>query len=219
MPTTVANYEALASRHTDLIRKALEGSIFFAPYTQTLPTALTGTGSALLALDPGWVDVGWCDQKTGATWGNKITTSDVDSWGSVEPTRRDIVMVDRTLKFMAQETNKTSLGLKLGIDLSTSTLDSTTKELAIASPARPALTYMRAFGIFQDGTGSDAIYIARLCPRVTVTDIGDEVWSPDGVAGAEVTMTAFYDTTAGFSMKYFFGGPGWASRATEMGWS
>lgn len=223
MPIVTTNYEAMAVRHTDLIRKALEGSVFFAPSTTALPTALTdGSGSALIQLPTGasgWTDVGWCDQKTGATWGAKTTNSDVTSWGSVEPTRRDIVTVDRTLKFIAQETNRQSLGLKLRVDLTSSTLDSVTKELAVAAPPRPALTYWRAFGIFQDGSGSDSIYIARLCPRVAVTDVGDEVWSPDGVATSEVTMTAFMDSAAGYAMKYFFGGPGWASRAAEMGWS
>ncbi|GAA0632166.1 hypothetical protein GCM10010174_61460 [Kutzneria viridogrisea] len=218
MPT-VANYEALANRHTDLIRKALEGSVFFAPATEPLPTALTSASGALNALTSNWVDVGWCDQKTGASWGSKVTTSDVDSWGAVEPTRRDIVRVDRTLKFLSQETNKTSLALKLGVDPASMTLDSSTKELQVTSPQRPALIYWRALGIFQDGSGSDAIYIARLCPRVTVTDIGDEVWSPDNVAASEITMTAFTDNTAGYAMRSFFGGPGWISRATEMGFS
>lgn len=219
MPT-VANYEALASRHDDLIRKALEGSVFFAPQAEPLPTALTSTSSgALNALTANWVDVGWCDQKSGATWSAKTTTSDVQSWGVVEPTRRDIVSIDRTLKFQAQETNKTALALRLGVDPTTFSLDATSKELQVASPLRPALIYWRALGIFQDGTGSDAIYIARLCPRVTVTDIGDEVWSPDNVATCEVTMTALTDPVAGYAMKYFFGGPGWITRATEMGFS
>jgi hypothetical protein len=218
-PTTTT-YEQMAARHTDLIRKALEGSIFFAPYNTALPTALTsGASSALIQLSSSWTDIGWCDQKTGATWGNKTTTSDVASWGIVEPTRRDIVAVDRTLKFLSQETNKQSLALKLGVDASTMTLDATTKELQVVSPPRPALTFWRALGIFQDGSGSDTIYVARLCPRVTVTDIGDEVWSPDGVAAAEITMTAFTDSNAGYAMKYFFGGPGWAARASEMGFS
>jgi hypothetical protein len=217
---TVANYEALASRHTDLIRKALEGSIFFAPQTEPLPTALTSTGTgALNALTSNWIDVGWTDQKTGATWSAKTTTSDVQSWGVVEPTRRDIVAIDRTLKFIAQETNKQALALKLGVDPASMTLDATSKELQVTSPLRPALIFWRALGIFQDGTGSDAVYIARLCPRVTVTDVADEVWSPDNVATCEVTMTAFTDPVAGYAMKYFFGGPGWISRATEMGFS
>ena len=218
MPTTTT-YEAMAARHTDLIRKGLEGSIFMAPYTTALPTAITGAGGALLQLDGTWQDVGWTDQKTGATWSNKTTTSDVTSWGAVEPTRRDIVAVDRTLKFIAQETNKQTLALKFGVDPTTMSVDPTTKELGVALPPRPNLIYWRVYAIFQDGSGTDAVYGVRLCPRVTVTDIGDEVWAPDNTTGIEITMTAFIDPTAGYGMKNFFGGPGWQSRVTEMGFS
>lgn len=217
-PTTTT-YDELKNLQSDLIRKALEGSIFLAPYTATLPIALTaGDGAGLLPLPDGYEDVGWCDKGDGATWSRSVDTSDVTSWGSAEPTRRDITKQSDGLKFTGQETKRSTIELYEGVDLSTVVPAATTGEITFDRPSRPATRYFRVFGLFQDGVGADAIYVAKLLPRANVTDSGDQKWTDgDDPVGYEVTLTANYDEVAKTSMRFFFGGPGWRSRLVDMG--
>jgi hypothetical protein len=218
VPTT---YDTIQQRQSDLIRRALEGSIFIAPYTATLPTALTsGAGGDLTALPAGYEDVGWTDKKNGATWSRKPTTTDTTSWGSLEPTRQDITADVRTLKFIAQETKRLSLQLYEGTDLTGVAPDATTGEVSFSPATRPNTIFYRVFGLFVDGAAGHEIYVGRLLPRAIVTDLGDQVWTDDGdVAGYEVTLTATVDATAGYAVRHFFGGPGWQELVSEMGWA
>jgi hypothetical protein len=217
-PTT---YDALQKRKNELIRKALEGSIFVAPDGNTLPTAMTtGASGDLLSLPDGFVDVGWVDSKQGATWARKPTVADVDSWGSLEPTRTDFTADDRSLQFTAQETKAITLELAEGVDMSTVVPDATTGEVQFAVPIRPETRYYRAFGLFVDGDGSNAIYVGRLMPRAVVTAVGDEVWSQDTDAVVRpLTLSARTDSTVGYAMRHFFGGPGWQAILSEMGFA
>lgn len=216
---TTTTFDALQQRKNELIRKALEGSVFVAPFTADLPTTLTsGSNGDLNALPTGYVDVGWVDDKQGATWSRKPTTADVTSWGSVEPTRTDITKDDRVVKFTAQETKAITLELAEGVDMSGVTPDGTTGEVSFSSSTRPETRYYRVFGLFVDGDGADSIYIGRLLPRAVVTSIGDQVWSNTADALVyPLEMSARIDSVAGYSVKHFFGGPGWQAILSELG--
>lgn len=217
-PTTTT-YDQLKKKQSDLIRKALEGSIFIADESVALPTALTsGDAANLLQLPAGFEDIGWVDKGDGATWSRSVDMSDVDSWGAVEPTRTDITKQTDGLKFTAQETKRRTLELYEGVNLSEVKPDATTGEVRFDRPSRPATRHFRAFGLFVDGSGADTIYVAKLAPKASVTDTGDQKWSDgDDPVGYEVTMTAKYDATAGTAMRFFFGGPGWKKLLTAMG--
>lgn len=214
-------YAAMAVQKQQLVRKALQGSVFLAPYSATLPASMTtGSSSALNALPAGYTDVGLVDKKSGVTWGRKVTTADTPAWGFAQPVRRDVTAVDMTIKFMMLETSKTSLGLQNGLDLSAVTADSTTKEITFASPSRPATIYYRMFGLFVDGAGTAQIFVGKSAPKVAITDVSDEQWTDGEVVGYEVTATAFVDSVAGYSMQYYYGGPGWAASGyTDAGFS
>ncbi|SFO82381.1 hypothetical protein SAMN05421810_10177 [Amycolatopsis arida] len=217
-PTTTT-YDALKRKQSELIRKALEGSIFIADHTADLPTALTsGDAAGLLPLPAGYEDIGWVDKGDGATWSRSVDTAEVDSWGAVEPTRTDITKQTDGLKFTAQETKRKTLELYEGVNLGSVVPDPTTGEVRFDRPARPATRYFRVFGLFVDGVGPDTIYVAKLAPRATVTDTGDQKWSDDDdPVGYEVTLTAKYDEDAGTAMRFFFGGPGWKALLADMG--
>lgn len=89
-PTTTT-YDQLKLKQSELIRKALEGSIFLADESAELPTALTaGADAAPLPLPAGCTDLGWVNKGDGATGTRSTDTSDVESWGVVESTRTDI---------------------------------------------------------------------------------------------------------------------------------
>jgi hypothetical protein len=217
--TTPTTYDDLKNLQNDLIRKALEGSVFIAPYSAAVPAALTtGVGAGLVPLATDYEDVGWCDKGTGATWSRSVDTSDVTSWGSVEPTRRDITKETKGIKFIAQETKRQTIELYEGVDLSTLTPTAVTGEVTFDSPDRPQTKFFRVFGLFQDGVGVDTVYVAKLLPMAVVTDTADQKWvDGDSPVGYEVSLTAMKDPVLKTAVRHFFGGPGWRSRLVAMG--
>jgi hypothetical protein len=210
------NFAALAERKNQLIRKALAGGVFIAPDTAGLITALTGSDSLLAALPTGYRHLGWLSDD-GLSFSSDVTTSDVTSWGSLEPTRRDITQKTTTFSFTAQETSRATLELYLGQDLSAATPDATSGELRIEESTRPATKYWRTLALATDGAADEEIYVARYMPRTAVSDIGDQTFSGgDDPIGWNVTMTAYLDSDAGFATAYIFGGPGWEALLADM---
>jgi hypothetical protein len=212
-------YEDLANKQVELIRKALAGSLFFAPMSSTLPTTLTTGASADLATLPtGYEDIGWVSKDDGATWSRSTEVSEVTSWGAFDPTRRDINADVNGLQFTAQETKLLSLQMYYDVDLSGVTPTAITGEVQFSQPTRPSTKYYRAYGIFVDGSGVDAIYVSRSLPRASVTERGDQVWTDgDDPVAYQMTMSAAVDSTAGYSVRHYFGGPGWRSLLVAMG--
>lgn len=217
----MADYTTIAHRQATLIRKALQGSVFIAPYTAAAITSITtGSSQDIAPLPTGYTDVGMVDKKNAITWASKLTTQEVMAFGDVYPARRDVTKIDASLKFSMLETNKTSLQLYLGQDLTTTPLDPTTRELKITQLSRPSTIPYRVLGLFQDGTGVNAIYVARFYPRAFVTDVTDQKWDDDTDALMwDVSMTAQTDTVLGTSVVHFFGGPGWASTLAQTGFN
>jgi hypothetical protein len=217
----VADYSSISHRQATLIRKALQGSVFVAPYTATAITSITtGSSQDIAPLPTGYVDVGMIDKSSAVTWASKVTTQEVMAWGDVYAARRDITKIDASVKFTMLETNRTALQLFIGQDLTGIALDNTTKELKITQLSRPSPIPYRLLGIFQDGVGANAIYVARFYPRAFVTDITDQKWDDDQDAlSYDVTMTAQLDSTLGTSVVHYFGGPGWASTLAQTGFN
>jgi len=218
----VPSYDTLQKRQNDLIRKALEGSLFIAPFTSTAITTLTtsaGTPAviSLTTLPAGYDDLGWIDKGDGLTFGRDIDSTDVESWGSVEPTRRDITKDVTTLECTAQETKRATLELYYGLDLSGVTPTPVTGEVAFPKPSRPSSRFVRALAIAKDGDGADAIYLGRFLPRANVTDIAEQKWSDGDPLNYHVTLTGYKDPTLGYSERYLFGGPGWVTQLVDMG--
>ncbi len=207
------DYTSIAHRQSQLIRKALQGSVFVAPYSAPAITSIT-TGAAMdiAPLPTGYVDVGMIDKKSAVTWASKTTVQEVTAWGDVYPVRRDITKIDGTLKFNMLETNKMSIQLYLGQDISSVPVAPVTKELSITQSARPAPIPYRVLGIFQDGVGANAIYMARFYPRAYVTDVTDQKWDDDADAVMwDVTMAPQIDAAVGSPCVHFFAGAGWAA--------
>jgi hypothetical protein len=216
-PTTT--YDDLKNKQSHLIRKALEGSVMLAADDALAPVALTGGANAdLLELPPEYVDIGWVTKADGATWPRSTDTSDVESWGSVEPTRVDITKETVGIKFTAQETNKGTLELYEGVDLSSVIPDATTGEITFDRPSRPRIRYYRVLGVFVDGSGADTIYVGKLLTRCNVTEKEDQKWSDgDDPVTYGVTLNGNYDAALGTACRYYFGGPGWRDLLEDMG--
>lgn len=142
MPT----FNELRSRQQELIRKGLEGAIFVKRHEATDPpiTSLMDA-SGLLALPPGYSDVGHITKDQGANWTRDIATSDVMSLGATEPTRRDITSDVTGLAFTMQESKRAVFELYEGVDLSAVTQD--------AGPATAAVDEVQTVTISGAPTG------------------------------------------------------------------
>jgi hypothetical protein len=214
------SYDALQTKKNELIRKAINGSVFGGPESAAAIATLTDTtDSKLKPLPTDYGDYGWLTDD-GAQYARSVDTSDVTSWGSTEPTRSDVTKDTTTLQIACQETNMATIGLYTGADMSTVTPAAGSGEVQIAKPATPKSRFYRVLSVAVDESDDGEIYIARFLPRAKVTDYGDQKQANgDDPILWTVTFTSFIDSTLGFSEKYIFGGPGWKALLVSMGWS
>lgn len=211
-------YATLRDKKTELIRKARDGSAFIAPFSANAITTLTtGAGKDLAALPTGYEDLGWTSTD-GASYSRETETSDVRSFGSVEPTRSDVTSDTMTMGVTAQETKLLTLQLYTGADLTTLEAAAVTGEVQIEKPARPGFRYYRVLGLFVDDTDAGELYVARFMPRARVTEFGEQAFTDgEDPISYPLTFTGYEDSVLGYSHKWFFGGPGWHALLDEMG--
>lgn len=226
------SYDALANKQRQLIRKALDGSVFAAPFalangTATAPiaalTAKTGTSPneviSLVALPAEWDDLGLLTTD-GASYASDVSSSDVQSWGQVTPSRTDIISDTTTLTVVAQETKALTVGIMAGVDAAGLTPNVDTGELSIPKATRPQGRYYRLLGMAVDLSDAGEIYIARFLPRAKLTNRGEQAFGGgDDPISWNFTFTGEVDDTLGYSERWIFGGAGWNALLTEMGWS
>lgn len=224
MTVTPHVFADIAEKQDQLIRKALDGSVFLAASSVDLITALTVdgpvTGTPTLALLPaGYTDFGLLSD-AGAKFSNNVNSADIMSWGRVEPSRRDIVKDITTLHIICQETSLTTLSAYAGVDPATIVPTTLTGEVHVVKPTRPTAISYRLFAIGVDQNEHGEIYCAAQMPRAQITDKGDLVMMSgnDGIF-YDTTWTAFTDSTAGYAVEFIFGGPGWKPMLTDMGWT
>lgn len=218
-PTTT-QFAALAKRQGELIRKPLAGIIAVADieYEVDDPFYLTATTSAaLVELATEWSQLGWVSKSDGLTFDSDTTTSDVESWGALEPTRSDITSDTSSGQFVCQETNKKVLEMYYNVDLSSLTPAPSTGEIAFNQSTEPETTYRRTLFLSKDGAGTREIYIGKLMPRASVTTKAGQNWNTDDALTYGMTMGAKVDDDLGYSVRHLFAGPGWKSKLEAMG--
>lgn len=218
------NYQALANKKAELIRKALDGSAFLAPVTAgPLATLTTATGVApnavieLATLPEEWDDLGLLTSD-GMAFGRDVASSDVTSFGRTTPTRTDITSDTSTLTVVCQETKLLTIGLATGADLAAAVPDPATGELRIAKPSRPKPKHYRVLSLAVDQGDGGEIYLGRFFPRAKVSSYAEQAYNGnDDPITWGVTFTGEEDSDLGFSEQYLFGGAGWAALLEEMG--
>ncbi len=181
-------------------------------------TTTPGVAPDLTALPSGWEDLGWITSD-GVTYGRETEVSDVTSFGSVQPTRSDVTSDTITMSVVAQQTSLLTLGLYTGADTSALTATAGTGEFAIAKPDVPGFRYYRVLGLFvdRDDAGRE-IYMARYMPRARITEWGEQQFSSgDDAIQYSLTFTGYEDSSAGYSHRWIFAGPGWLALLSEMG--
>jgi hypothetical protein len=225
----VPKYDDLKNKQSELIRKALDGSVFLAPISAAPITTLTTRAAAvvgppavpahneLTALPADWDDLGWLTDD-GAAFSRSVSTSDVTSWGSVSPTRSDVTADTTTLAVTAQETKLLTIGLATGVDMGGITPNATTGEVSIAKPTRPSGRFYRALSVAVDLGDAGEIYIGRFLPRAKVTGFSDQAMGGgDAPITWGVTLTGYEDSDLGYSERWLFGGDGWQALLADMG--
>lgn len=208
----------LKQAQADLIRKALDCAIIVAPTSAAVPTAFTtGATGVLSALPTGYKGLGYVTKDDGLTWSRDVAAEEVTSYGSVTPTRRDMVSDSTTVSFTCQETKLAVMQEFYGVDLSAVTPTASTGELGFSQPLSPSSGYTRLIAIAQDGVGTDTVYVIKILPRAQLSEVGEQTWNDSGAIGYPLTYTATPDNTLGYAVRHVFAGPGWKSRLVAAG--
>lgn len=211
---------AIKSAKSNNIRKITDAVVCVAPMSVAVPTAFTATaGGVLQALPVGYRSIGWVSKDDGYSWSRDTDMAEVTSHGSVEPTRRDITQDVTGLEMTAQETSRLTLELSNNVDLSATTMDATTGELSYTRAVSPSTTYWRLVAIGVDGTGPDAFYVINVLPRAMISEYGESTWSDEDELAYSLTWSATVDQDAGYSFRQVLAGPGFQSRAADMGFA
>lgn len=225
------DYEALKNKQTELIRKALDGSVFIstdltaASAIATLTTWVDEVAGPpvvpahveLAELHESYDDLGWLDT-AGAQFSRDVANSEVTSWGSVSPTRTDVTSDTTTLSVTAQETKLLTLGMFTGAEVDAIKAAFQTGEVAITKPVRPKPKSYRALTLAVDQGDGGEIYLGRFLPRAKVTGFGEQAFGGgDDPIAYPLTLTGEEDSELGYSERWFFGGPGWLALLDDMG--
>lgn len=215
------DYRSIQNRKSQLIRKAKEGSVFIESVNNPLLTSITEGAESLLSLPPTLVagELGWMTED-GISMSGEVTESVINSFGATEPTRREVTSDTTSMAVTGQETNIVNLGLYTGNDLAALVPDPETGELGVVKPPRPRLRHFRALALVVDEHEGEELYIARYMPRASLARNPEQaLTSGDTAITWGMTFTSTLDDEAGFSEKYFFGGPGWKALLEDMGFS
>jgi hypothetical protein len=181
-------------------------------------TTTPGASVDLAALPTGYEDLGWINTD-GVTYGRETEVSDVNSFGSVEPTRSDVTRDTITMSVTAQETKLLTLGLYTGADTTALTATAGTGEFSISKPNIPGFRYYRVLGLYvdRDDDGRE-VYVARYMPRARITEWGEQQFTDgDDPIQYNMTFTGYEDSVVGYSHRWIFAGPGWLAQLADMG--
>lgn len=211
--TTLAGIKSAKSNN---IRKITDAVVCVAPMSVEIPTSFTTLG-VLQELPLGYRAIGYVTKDDGYSWSRDTDMSEVTSHGSVEPTRRDITQDVTGLEMTAQETSRLTLELSNNVDLSAATIVG--GELSYTRAVSPSTRYWRLVAIGVDSDGPDAFYVINVLPRAMISEYAESTWSDEDELSYGLTWSATVDQDAGYSFRQVLAGPGFASRAGDMGFT
>ncbi|WP_280357073.1 IPT/TIG domain-containing protein [Nocardia otitidiscaviarum] len=212
-------FDQVADWKPSLIRRPNKGFVLIGDMSAVIPPAFTSGVSAEFQALTGFDSLGFTAKDAPPAFSPEIESSDVEAWGALEPPRTDIISRKVTVSTTLLETRRRALELYSGIDLSAITADATTSEIQYADPTAPETRYHRLIFGMVDGSGADQIWILRILPRATVTQVGEQTWSQDGSLSYNLTWSAKIDEDLGYSLKNVICGPGVAGLLADMGFT
>lgn len=212
----MATFAEVKGHDPKLIRKPLELAIFVKPWDEDDDPITSVWSDAGLTVPPGYLPVGVTTKDQGATWSRDQETSDVESHGYTEPTRRDITRDVSGLAFTMQESRRTAMELYHGLDLTTVTVDAD-GGFYFDKASRPVQRHYRVLALGKDGDGPDAIYMAGWLARAQITEMQEQSWQEGQEIRYPATFTAYQDAAVGTSVRWLWGGPGLDAAAMGFG--
>lgn len=201
-----------------LIRKMVSGgAILIAPLSAKPITSLTDT-SGQLKIQDGFAGMGRIARDGAPVFTPEDQEETTETWGEIEPSRRDVTLSTLNVEATLQDTRKETLMIaaKRSAEYMAGIKAGTNGEFAIEDNSQPTTLFVQLLFVGIDGTGDDAFYFGRYLPRAIVKG-GAENWNPQNAVTYPLTATATKDTKLGFSSKRFYGGPGAKSRLKDMG--
>lgn len=216
-PYTVTFAGTLANQNVPLLTGSGAGLTGGTSPGVTVALTTQGVGTDLLYLPAGYTDLGHLSTD-GVSFGRSTDISDVNSFGSVEPTRSDVTNDTITMQVTCQETKLQTISMYTGTTLSGVTSNATTGETKVQKPQRPGFQYYRVVALFVDDTEYGEVWMSRVMPRARITEYGEQTFtSGDDPVSYQLTLTGYEDATLGYSHMWLFAGPGWTAMRAAMG--
>lgn len=206
----------VAGFKNQLIRKALQGTMLVADYSEAALTTISAA-SAVLTIPPAYVSIGKLT-KDGATYTPEQEISKILGWGDSSPSRQDVESEDITIEISAIETKKRVLEIFNGVDLSAEVPD-TNGEIAFDRPLVPTIRDYRVLLLSKDINKANGleIYYGLHFPRANFTVNGGQQLQPgENALEYPMTVTALSDSTVGTAVRTFLAGPGLAGLVDDM---
>jgi hypothetical protein len=213
----MANFASVSNLNVDLVRKALTGALIVAPYTATALTRsnlFTAGGELATPFVTGYKSGGITTDE-GLRFARSTESDTVTGWQYREPVRDDLTSDSETIAVDFLETNKTTIELYTGADLSAVSL--TNGAISIQKPALPSASYFRCLALAVDNIQGDELYIARYYPRCRVTAWQEQAFGKAGALQWGMTFTTYVDPVLQYSKDDMIGGPAFETVAEAMG--
>lgn len=202
--------------NSDLIISALDLAILLTPYKnpmiETMEDPSTGD---LITLPEHWASVGLTEKKSGVNFGHETSSTDIESYGESEPTKKIMNKRTGTTDFVMQESNRQALELFWQADYS-DIQPSEHGGIVLPAPGRPTMRFYHGVVLGFDGTEGAEIYPYWLLPKVSVTKVDNQSTNDDGSITYHPTLTWYKDKTfltdlvkGGTASAQGFCGPGW----------
>lgn len=213
----MANFASVSNLNQALVRKALTGGLFAAPYTADALTAATlfKTDGTLNSPLPTGYKGGGITTDDGLRFARAQEVESLTGWQFREPVREDLTADTETLQVDFMETSKLTIELYTGADLSAATY--VNGALSIKKPALPTDRYFRLLALAVDNIDGKEFYVGRFYPRCKVSGWADQAFAKAGGLQWGMTFTTYVDPVLGYSKDDLMGGPGFAALAVQMG--
>ncbi|MBM7795838.1 hypothetical protein [Pseudoglutamicibacter cumminsii] len=204
-----------------LIRKAVKSVAFIRKKdadNKPIESIFGSDGSLLDLKSEGWLPIGLVTDD-GYTFGRDTNVDDITSHGFANPTRKDVVSVERSVTTTIQEYGKRHVEeLIQGADFSGVKQNAKTGEIVTDEQDLPTPGAYELLVIAMDGPVDQRWYLGKFFPSVQLSEASEEAWGKEGAIERELTFDVFSDEELGFPVRHFIGGPAASASKDILGY-
>lgn len=204
----------MAALLTDAIDVAVSGAVHWSARTDSggvlvpMPETILDAGGDFTAFDDNFYPVGLLTSD-GVEEQRSTDTENVDAWQLSSPARVITTSDTFGLQFTMLETKPVNLSLYDRVPLSAMTYTAASKRLGYAIGETPEEVVGRFVVTFRDGSKAAPKVSRILVPSGKVTEVDNVPHSKSGATQRQVTVTAYFDSVAGFTAYKMIEGAGW----------